>query len=107
MNFKSFSIVNAFCIQRIQETIRRLLHLMPTDPAVLDILDKVTVRRSAASAFATAATFDVARSASTANMFSMNPAPTSLNRTPSTGSIGAPNYTLLYLGGIICCSEMV
>ena len=44
---------------RIQETIRRLLHLIPTDPAVLEVLEKVASRRSAASAFSTAAAFDV------------------------------------------------
>lgn len=46
-------------IDRIQETIRRLLHLIPTDPAVLEVLEKVASRRSAASAFSTAALFDV------------------------------------------------
>jgi hypothetical protein len=46
-------------IFRIQETIRRLLHLIPTDPAVLEVLGKVASRRSAASAFSTAASFDV------------------------------------------------
>ncbi|KAI9556016.1 hypothetical protein GHT06_018579 [Daphnia sinensis] len=44
---------------KIQETIRRLLHLIPTDPAVLEVLEKVASRRSAASAFSTAALFDV------------------------------------------------
>lgn len=44
---------------RIQETIGRLLHLIPTDPAVLEVLEKVASRRSAASAFSTAALFDV------------------------------------------------
>lgn len=43
---------------RIQETIRRLLHLIPTDPAILEVLEKVASRRSAASAFSTAAAFD-------------------------------------------------
>jgi len=55
------------CVFRIQEAIRRLLHLIPTDPAVVDVLDKLTARRSSASA--TAVAFDVARSASAATLF--------------------------------------
>ena len=33
--------------------------MIPTDPAVLEVLEKVASRRSAASAFSTAASFDV------------------------------------------------
>lgn len=51
-------IIMCLLICRIQETIRRLLHLIPTDPAVLEVLEKVASRRSAASAFSTAAAFD-------------------------------------------------
>ena len=42
---------------------------MPTDPAVMDVLDKVAVRRSAASAFPTAVPFDVTRSPSATSHF--------------------------------------
>lgn len=42
---------------------------MPTDPAVMDVLDKVAVRRSAASAFPTAVPFDVTRSPSSTSHF--------------------------------------
>lgn len=75
---------------------------MPTDPAVMDVLDKVAVRRSAASAFPTTVPFDVTRSPSatsnfgTASFARVMPTASLTTATPPSPSKGM-SYSLDYL----------
>lgn len=84
MHFQPILIISAN--SRIQETIRRLLHLIPSDPSIIDVLDKVAIGRFAASSCSAAATFDATSRSTSANVFGSS----SFNRSGASGGNASP-----------------
>lgn len=80
---------------RIQETIRHLLHLIPSDPSIIDVLDKVAIGRSATS-YSAAAVFDASRPSSTFGSAPFNRNTLSGAVLLNTSPLKGKHYSIIY-----------